>query len=307
MKNIKLFTHTDMDGISPYILLKHFYPNANIDYSFCDYRDINEKVADFIYNDEFLNFDAIYITDISVSEENAEKLQSLFETTDIEIRLFDHHKTALGLNKFEFCKVVIEENDELICGTRLFYNFLVKEKECTSSKTIYNYVKYVNDYDTWLWKNKYNYDLPEKWNSLFFTYGRLDFIRSVLDKFEKNNLSFNEVDKTLLRIRENEKKAYVQTRTKEVFLREIDGHKCAIVFAERFGNEIANKLFELYPECDIQITISQNGLSFRNLGNNNIDLTKIAELFGGGGHAAAAGAPIRKELKSKYLDMILEN
>lgn len=306
-KKIKLYSHTDMDGHGPYILLKHFYPNAQIDYSFCNCGDINEKVEDFIFNDEFLNYDAIYFTDISVSEEIAEKLQNLAETTDIEIRLFDHHKTAEKLNKFEFCKVVIEEDGELTCGTRLFYNFLLKEKGLDPSHATDVFVKYVNDYDTWLWEDKYKYTLPNDWNSLFEVYSGKEFVKNVLTKLRNNSLKFNETDRIILRFVQEEKKSYVKSRTRETFVRIIDGIKCAIVFGERFSNELASKLSEMYPDCPIQIVIGQNGMSFRCRGEKTVDLTKIASLFGGGGHAKAAGASVDKVLKENYLDMIIEN
>lgn len=305
-KKIKLYSHTDMDGHGPYILLKHFYPNAQIDYSFCNCGDINEKVEDFIFNDEFLNYDAIYFTDISVSEEIAEKLQNLAETTDIEIRLFDHHKTAEKLNKFEFCKVVIEEDGELTCGTRLFHKFLVEEKGFESPHVVDVFVKYVNDYDTWLWEDKYQYELPDEWNSLFEVYGGKDFIKNVLAKFKKGTMKFNETDKIVLRFIKNEKKSYVQKRTHETFVKEVCGEKCAVVFGEQYTNELATKLAELHPDCPVQIVIGQNGMSFRCKGENTVDLTKIASLFGGGGHVKAAGAGIDKDLKETYLDMILE-
>lgn len=305
IKSIKLFSHNDLDGKSPCILLKYFYPNAQIDYSFCNYGEINEKVEDFIFNDEFLNFDAIYFTDISVSEEIAEKLQNLVDTTDIEIRLFDHHKTAEGLNQFPFCKVVVEEDGELTCGTRLFHKFLVEEKEFESPHVVDVFVKYVNDYDTWLWEDKYQYELPNEWNDLFQVYGK-DFPKKVLEKFKKGSMKFDATDKIILRFMKNEKKAYVLGRTREIFVREIGGEQCAIVFAERFTNDVASKLAEIHPECPVQIVIGQNGMSFRCRGEKTIDLTKIAALFGGGGHVKAAGAGIDKDVKEAYLDLILE-
>lgn len=107
---IKLFSHVDLDGVSPFILLTYYYSMETINYQFCNYNDINKYVQNFLDSKEYLNYEAIYITDISISEELAEKLEKITKETTITIRLFDHHATALNLNKFDFCSVMTEKN-----------------------------------------------------------------------------------------------------------------------------------------------------------------------------------------------------
>jgi oligoribonuclease NrnB/cAMP/cGMP phosphodiesterase (DHH superfamily) len=62
MKNkIKLFTHTDLDGVSCVVLAKLAFCSDNVDYEMCDYNNINEKIKDFIANKQYDNYDHIYI------------------------------------------------------------------------------------------------------------------------------------------------------------------------------------------------------------------------------------------------------
>jgi len=73
--NLIILTHNDYDGISAGIIGKVVYPNAKVE--FCNYDDINEKVL------EYLGKDVIFITDISVNEEVAEKLKKTILNTMI--------------------------------------------------------------------------------------------------------------------------------------------------------------------------------------------------------------------------------
>ena len=301
---IKLYSHTDWDGNSPYILLKTYYPTANISYSFCNYGDIDEKVQEFLDSKEYQNYDYIYITDISVSEKIAERLQKIADETKIIIRLFDHHQTALHLNKFDFCEVMIEKNEEPICATKLFYQYFTEELNLEKKDYVERYVKYVNDYDTWLWENKYHYDLPDKWNTLFQFYGRLNFIENVLKKFEKNKTTFTETDQLILDIEAQKKQSYIKNKMNDVFEKKIDGENCAIVFAEQYTNDIATALKETCPNSDIQIVIGQRGISYRSRSNKDINLGDFVKQFGGGGHKKAAGSQITREMREKMINVI---
>lgn len=301
---IKLYSHIDLDGISTYILLKYYYQNATISYNFCNYNDINEKIKKFLDTKEYLNYDYIYITDISISEELAEKLQKIANEGLITIKLFDHHGTAMNLNKFDFCNVISEQNNELVCGTKLFYNYLISEKKLEEKNFVSKYVKYVNDYDTWLWETKYHYELPNEWNTLLQFYGRLHFIENVLKKFERNTIEFTETDRLIIDTEYNKKKSYIKNKMKEAFEKEIDGYKCIIVFAEQYSNDIATALKEYFPNTQIQIIIGSNGISYRRRNNVDVNLGEFVKQFGGGGHPTAAGSPITKNMKKQWLDLL---
>jgi len=89
---VKLFTHTDLDGVSCGIIGKLAFPEINIEY--CDYDNVNDKIKQYIESEEYKDYDTIFITDISVNEEVAKLIDNVF-TQEHEFVLLDHHKTAL--------------------------------------------------------------------------------------------------------------------------------------------------------------------------------------------------------------------
>ena len=46
---IKLFTHTDMDGVGCAILAQLAFGKENMDVSYCNYDDINKTVQDYTF------------------------------------------------------------------------------------------------------------------------------------------------------------------------------------------------------------------------------------------------------------------
>ena len=121
---VKLFTHTDLDGIGCAILAKlAFGDNVNIEY--CNYDNINESVKKFI-NGEINNIDMCNITDISINDELANEIDKTFT----RFHLLDHHPTALDLNKYNWCQVLIENEETHIktSGTELYYHWLISNE-----------------------------------------------------------------------------------------------------------------------------------------------------------------------------------
>ena len=83
---IKLFTHTDLDGIGCAVLAKLAFQDE-VDIEYCNYDEINEKVLEYINQND--NKVPIYITDISVNEEVANLLDKRGN-----VQLLDHHPKA---------------------------------------------------------------------------------------------------------------------------------------------------------------------------------------------------------------------
>lgn len=307
-KKVRLFTHNDLDGYANYIILRCYFKKENIFVEYCTHDNIDNRIENFM-NTINNKVDYVFITDIAMkNEELAKKLDicnTLFE--DITVRLEDHHKDSLHLNKFNFANIEIERNGELICGSNLFYQYLTKQLHFPKIKILENWLKIVNDYDTWLWEDKYNYKLPKYWNELFFLYERNMFVENVLEKLIRNDISFSKTDNILLNIEHGKQENYIKVRVKNAIEKKIQGYKCIIAFGEQYINELSTALYEAFPNSEIQIVITGKSISYRVRNKNlKIDLNQFSNKYNGGGHEYAAGSSISNEIKEEYLKLLFK-
>ena len=310
---IKLFTHTDLDGVSCGIVLKaleHVYEcDKSCDIEYCDYDDVNEKIQSFINDKSYEKYDNIYITDISINKETAELID---ETVSEKIILLDHHTTALWLNQYKWANVTEKIINEPTCGSHLLFLHLCNQRRILNTSivnTLLNFVNDVREYDTWLWHTKYKHDrlIPKLWNDLFLILGRESFIEKALNKIKNNALVLTDSDYKLLHIEHRRIQRYIDEKSKELIVKKIMDYNVGIVFAEQYVSELGNTLSENNPDLDfIMIINPSKSVSYRT-SRNDIHLgNDVASLFGGGGHAQSAGSPIGDDTKIKILELILE-
>lgn len=309
---VKLFTHTDLDGIGCAILAKIIFNNLDIEY--CGYDSINRKVDNFLESNK--DYDICFITDISVSNDIAKKVNNMLGSNENrfkQVYLLDHHNTALSLNKYNWCTVIEEIDGIKTCGTSLFYQFLSNHYNFPDQlrKNIIKFVNIVRNYDTWAWKDLDEYGLiSKKLNDLLKIYGRDAFIENVISKITSSNdiVFFNMMEKELLESRQKEINEYIKEKDLQLITQTNFGYKYGIVFADRFISELGNTLCILHPEIDFIAIIDMGNMavSYRTI-RDDINLgTEIASLYGGGGHPKAAGSKLTKELYEILYEAIKE-
>lgn len=289
----KIFTHTDLDGVGCAVLAKYY--NADIEVEFCDYDNVNQKVSDFLDNNIALG--DLYITDISVSEEIAQRLD---DNTDFI--LLDHHPTALALNKYKCCTVKVEDEKTGLktCGTELFYHWLIEYEYIEKSKVLDRFVEVIRDYDTWRWAELGEKGIiSKKINDLLYIYGRDNFMNWCLGSLMSTTFpQLGYTENMLLDLRQEEIDRYVDKKNKEMFTQALCGKVSGFVFASEFTSELGNRLCKMHPEIDFItiINVEDCTVSYRTI-RDDIDLGKdVAELFGGGGHPKAAGSQFDKTI-----------
>ena len=199
---VKLFTHTDLDGIGCAILAKLAFGN-NVNIEYCNYDNINESVKKFI-NGEINNIDMCNITDISINDELANEI----DKTSTRFHLLDHHPTALDLNKYNWCQVLIENEETHIktSGTELYYHWLISNEYLQRNDTLDRFVECVRDYDTWRWSNLGESGIIcKKVNDLFYIYGKEEFILWCITEIQNEEFpQFKPVDELLLENKQRE-------------------------------------------------------------------------------------------------------
>lgn len=288
------------------------FGRENVDIEYCDYSNVNDKVGDFFVKGSPVEYNAVFITDISINNELAIHITN--EASEPRVRLFDHHATALGLNKYDWCEVSAM-NDTLgikTSGTELFYTYLRRREQFDhlSVNVIGNideFVDIVRDYDTWRWKELGKEGIVcKQMNDLFYIYGREIFIDWALDqiltlKFYRGISVFpiySEKDMALLDQKQKDIDTYIEEKNKQLFNRVDEvGHTYGVVFAERYFSELGNRLCELNTDLAYiaMIDISSGTVSYRTI-RDDIDVGgEIAHAYGGGGHPKAAGSTFDKD------------
>ena len=304
------------DGVGCAVLAKLAFDNEFddelVDIEFCNYDDIDDKVAEYFNN--HLDYDySCYITDISIDEELACAIDDCINELDTHTsyKLFDHHATALELNKFSWCKVETEDEETHIktCGTELFYNWLVDNGYLNKHDILDRFVEVVRDYDTWRWEELGEEGvICKQVNDLLYLYGREKFIRWCMS--EIHDCVFPRLyaaDELVLKVKQKEIDDYIKCKNKQLIIDDLCGKTCGFVFAEKYASELGNKLCKMHPELDLVAMINMDGIiSYRSI-KDDIDLGKeIAQVFGGGGHLKSAGSQFSRELQMEIVRRIFE-
>ncbi len=316
---IKLFTHNDLDGIGCALLACLVYGQEAVDFETCGYDFINDKLTEYLDTRAFEAFSKCYITDISMNETVSRLISTLplseapnTPLLSTHFQLLDHHTTALFLNDASWATVKIQESDgNLCCGTSLFYNYL-KEHEPTAPEIlnkpfVTTFVEKIRRYDTWDWA-KFEDTEAKQLNDLLYLLGKERFMDYWLDRLlnsGEENFSYDATLRLILDIRQHEIDKYIEAREQDLMVKEILSYQAGIVFADRFQSELGNKLAELHPELDFIAMINVNGGVSCRTNKENLNLgEEIASVFGGGGHAKAAGLPVTDAVRQLIIHSI---
>lgn len=303
---IFLISHVaDADGVMPVILTDLAF--ENYDYRLLDIKDVDSFMLESFNNKLFDDYDKVFMTDLCVSEELAEKINNMEFRNKFQV--LDHHIGSISLNKYDFIKVVDEANGMKESGTSLYYKYLLTyyPNDLLNRNSVKYMVNLVRLGDTWEWK-KYNIPEARDLSTILYYYGNEEFIDNYKIFLRENNeFYFNKMENTLLKIDKYKKEDYINFIKDNIIIRDINGYKAGIVFAENYRSELGNELSEIYKDkIDFVMIINLNrSISFRCI-KDNVDVNEIASLFGGGGHKKAAGAPLKEGTYEKLIDDFLK-
>jgi oligoribonuclease NrnB/cAMP/cGMP phosphodiesterase (DHH superfamily) len=292
---VKLFTHTDLDGVGCYVVAKHVYENVDVEY--CNYDEINEKVKSYLSNRDFLDYDLTLITDISIDEVNADVINYQYNLGN-KFKLLDHHPTADWLNKYEWATVnPLHEDDTKSSGTTMLYDYL------NHPRKVHEFAEKVRRYDTWEWATHYNDTHAKQLNDLLYLIGREAFVVRFINN---PTIEFGNTEKTILELEQTKIENYISQKTKELKCVSILNYQAGVVFAEQYQSVLGNELAKKFDYLDfiVMINPARGTISYRGI-KNDIDLGKnVAKVFGGGGHPKAAGSQIEDTLINDFINSI---
>ncbi len=294
MKDLLISHISDIDGVSPVILLK--LCNRKFDYELKEIYELEKYLNELLQTNLDL-YENIYIVDLTVPSTFYDKINN--SKYKEKFKIFDHHTTHLFANKYS--NVVIDPTE---CGTTLFYKYL-KEKYKLNKKIIKQYVEHVKNLDIWLWQEK-NDLIAKSLGDLFTIYGKDKYIEEMYLRLKKQKVfKLNKDEIKILKLEQDRIDRYIDKKNKDMFVIDYKNYKAGLVFGEKYRSEVGNALANMHPELDFIIIVNlSGGISLRT--NKDVDLSKIAQELGGGGHKKASGIPLPKEEKIKLIKNIFK-
>lgn len=286
----------DIDGLGGVIL--GYLAFKDIDYMLIHVKEQTE-IVDFVKNS---NYEKVFITDLGLEDKIADEINEL----GMNILHFDHHETNVYASKYAFSTVEIQRNGISTCGTELFYLYLKENNLLKDNALIKRFVEDTRAYDTWDWVKNNNVEANDL-NKLFSIVGIDTYISKMVDKLRNNNKDiFDETDKYLIELNTHEENELIELSDKSLIIREKDGLKFGIVFGNKFLSIIGNTLCNRHPELDYMLLIDplEMKVSLRSV---RIDVSKVAESYGGGGHKYAAGFSLNEEKFKSLLKIIINS
>ena len=286
----------DIDGLGGVIL--GYLAFKDIDYMLIHVKEQTE-IVDFIKNS---NYEKVFITDLGLEDKIADEINEL----GMDILHFDHHETNVYASKYAFSTVEIQRNGISTCGTELFYLYLKENNLLKDNALIKRFVEDTRAYDNWDWVKNNNVEANDL-NKLFGIVGIDTYISKMVDKLRNNNKDiFDETDKYLIELNTQEENKLIELSDKSLIIREKDGLKFGIVFGNKFLSIIGNTLCNRHPELDYMLLIDplEMKVSLRSV---RIDVSKVAESYGGGGHKYAAGFSLNEEKFKSLLKIIINS
>ena len=291
---IKHFTDSDLDGISCGIIINHIPAVETHDIVYSNPRDINKDVENFIKAKEYLNYDKVFITDLSVEEPIALFIDALTHAVpEVDWALIDHHKSALYLNEFEWCTVsVTDDNDDKCSASYLL--FLGCSDKIDSNAMEY-YIDMVNRYDTFRWVVEGDVR-PKYLNDLLRAYGRERFIDHVNEFIKKDSVEVlidNPVEKMVITLEQEKIARHIDMVEQSMERMYFGKYRVGVAFCNNYISETGNTICTRNRDIHfiIMIILGAKNASMRTI-RDDIDLSKIAVALGGGGHDKAAGFPL---------------
>ena len=319
-KKLVVFTHNDLDGVSCALLGKIMSDSfmekyTDYEYHLCGYNNINNTVNEFFDNLEKDTKYHVFITDISVNEIVAKRINEHLRNDPerkMYLHLYDHHETSKWLSR-EYSWVTVTTDlpvnidsvvflgyhRKLTSGTELFFlnEVMTRTNNVDIKANLIDFVELVRCWDTWDWKRDNNLE-AKRLNNFFGMFEDKDefisnfYNKIVLDKENFKLLSDKEIE--MLDNKQKEIEDYIQDKIKDLVIVEgvDDKYTVGRIVLDKPDNvsELGSYINDNYNVDFVALMIKEiDKVSLRAPDDNDINVSEIAKRFGGGGHKKAAG------------------
>ncbi|AEI40996.1 DHH family phosphoesterase [Paenibacillus mucilaginosus] len=294
-----LYTHNDLDGLGCGILAKCAFGDK-VEIRYNSIAGLNTQVERFLERAKKKKH--LFITDLAVNEANEQRIED-FVKSGGKVKLIDHHKSSLHLNRHPWALVEVAYDDgRLASATSLFYDYLLKGRLLKPSPAIEEFVELVRLYDTWEWDEAGNLE-AKRLSDLFSMLSLEEFEERMLERLMTGEpFAFSPLELEMLGVEEERIGRYVRRKKREIVQTFVGGHCVGVVHAESYHSELGNELGKEYPHLDYIAIMNMGGkkASFRTI-HDDVDVSAVAGQYGGGGHAKAAGCPMTEEVYRHFV------
>ena len=286
---MKCFYHNDMDGKCAGSIVARTTGNYNSD-DYIMYNYDGDIPTDLIKDNE-----TVYFVDLSFSANTVNKLREIVEEKHCDLIWCDHHSSSMNiLAKYPEFNAIKGIRKEGISGAALTWMYLMG----CEFDDIPLFVKYVSDFDCWQFK--YEESLYFKYAIESMNYDALDIIWNELVRDKRCN------DTPLLKEMVRDGKVISRYVTKEyesyrdayAYESRIEGLKCLVV-NRRCDSLVFGELIKKYPVVAIWVFDGEKYKYSIYSDKSDVDCSKIAERYGGGGHKGASGFVSNKMILNK--------
>jgi uncharacterized protein len=261
-----LLTHTDLDGAGCAVLFAGARPGLGR-FELVDNGDIDARVLAALESER-----AILVADHGVSAETAARVDAYVEAGG-HLTLLDHHRSSRHLLAHAWATV-----DEGRSATGLLFDHLGRPAPFAE------FARLVEDHDMWR-------HADERSARLASLLGLLGHDRFHARFSADPAIEFREGELLLLEQEEGRREAYLAKKAEQAWVVEGAGGRWAICYAEQYQSDLAERLMnQLGVAATAIVNPAKRTVSLRGQG---IDVSAIAERFGGGGHARAAAFSFR--------------
>jgi len=295
-----LITHLDLDGYGCAALGRLLWQDAWIEYA--HYNNIDRIVRQAMYEvgqarmkGDPSPYSQIVMADIAPASEEVLRECVEFQSPDCPVIILDHHESSPFA---EFAdRDVLGIYDEDRCGTRLvwdrFQNSMVGRVvgDTGTLQHLRQFVDVVEVRDTWqtespLWKQSL------RLNKLAHTLGRDEFVSRCMVRLGHGEAiaELHEHEGPMVEILLEMDERYIEGRVK--FIErcvDSEGRVYHWVQAHRLASEIADRVLQTVETDYVAVVMPERANVELRSDGKKVDVGKLAEARGGGGHPDAAG------------------
>ena len=286
---MKVFHHNDIDGLSSAAIVARFTENYNPDnYIMYDYSV--PLPTEIIQEGE-----TVYVVDLSFSINTVDKLKEIVEEKHCDLIWCDHHTSTIEVliahPEYNEIKGLRQEGISGAALTWMYFNNCTFE-ECPL------FIQMISDFDCWKYEIidtlHFKYALEAEdlnpfsniWNQLVRDHNTKG--TPLLKKMIADGMT---IEKYMEQWFENYCESYA-------YESEIKGTKC-LVCNIRANSLVFGDRIKDYPLVAIWVSDGETYKYSIYSDKDDIDCSKIAEEFGGGGHKGAAGFVTKQQILIK--------